>query len=270
MRKILSIFIALAALLGIGAAHAGQTLYGADGAGGNPATNLYILDPTTGAVLSTVGPIGFAVTGLAFDPRNGVLYGSTGGTAPISPNSIITIDIATGAGTLVGPTGLGGPVADITFRADGTLFGWSEGSDELVRINTTTGVGSVVGPNALSTAGSGIAFSPQGELFFTGDDDNGDMNTINPATGAVVKTIPLVGGVGTRVNALAFGPGNLLIGSGQNNTLMRINILTGQVTLIGATVAAIVAIAFGPAGLPKAVPTLSEWLLVSLAIRNTA
>ena len=44
----------------LGRAEAG-TVYGADGQHGNPATNLYILDPATGVPLSTVGPIGFAV-----------------------------------------------------------------------------------------------------------------------------------------------------------------------------------------------------------------
>lgn len=42
-----------------------QVLYGADGGGGNPLTNLYILNPTNGSILSTVGPIGFANTGAA-------------------------------------------------------------------------------------------------------------------------------------------------------------------------------------------------------------
>lgn len=66
-----------------GSAQAGDpVLYGADGAAGNSTTNLYILDPTTGGIVSTVGPIGFAVTGLAIDPITGILYGSTGNNSP--------------------------------------------------------------------------------------------------------------------------------------------------------------------------------------------
>ena len=56
-------------------AHA-AVLYGANGAQGNPAS-LYILNPATGGIVSTVGAIGFAVTGLAVHPTTGVLYGST-------------------------------------------------------------------------------------------------------------------------------------------------------------------------------------------------
>ena len=54
-----------------------ENLYGSDGAGGNLG-DLVILDPATGAVTTTVGPVGFSVTGLAVDPANGTLYGSTG------------------------------------------------------------------------------------------------------------------------------------------------------------------------------------------------
>ena len=41
-----------------------EILYGADGAQGH-SSNLYTLNPASGAVVSTVGAIGFAVTGLA-------------------------------------------------------------------------------------------------------------------------------------------------------------------------------------------------------------
>ena len=99
-----------------------ETLYGADGAQGTPA-NLYLLDPETGAVICTVGPIGFAVTGLAVHPITGVLYGSTGNASPTSPRSLITIDKATGAGTVVGSFGIPShTMPDLTFTSDGTLL----------------------------------------------------------------------------------------------------------------------------------------------------
>ena len=79
-----------------------QVLYGADGAGGNAATNLYTLDPATGGIVTTVGPIGFAVTGLAVHPTTGILYGTTGNRSPASPGFLITINTTTGAGTPVG------------------------------------------------------------------------------------------------------------------------------------------------------------------------
>jgi len=123
-----------------------QVLYAADGADGH-LSNLYILNAATGAVSSTVGPIGFAVTGLAFHPTTGVLYGVTAveNSPPQPQPSLISINPSTGAGTLIGPVGPVGclvppanstkPVTDITFRADGTLFGWSRCTDDLVTIN---------------------------------------------------------------------------------------------------------------------------------------
>jgi hypothetical protein len=75
-----------------------------------------LLNPATGAVVSTVGPIGFSVTGLAYDPVAGILYGSTGGNAGSNPRSLIRIDTTTGAGTLIGPFNTNTPMADLTLR----------------------------------------------------------------------------------------------------------------------------------------------------------
>ena len=86
---------------------AAEVLYGADGAGGN-ASNLYILNPATGGTVSTVGPIGFAVTGLAIHPTTRVLYGSTGGTfydPSLSP--IVSRDQAVATRTVQGGSAFG-------------------------------------------------------------------------------------------------------------------------------------------------------------------
>ena len=108
------------------------------------------MDTVTGATTS-IGPIGFAVTGLAVDPISGTLYGSTSSLSPISPHSIITINTTTGAGTLVGSVGLDDEeVADLTFDAAGNLFGWTEMyTDDLVRIDTATGTATPVGESGL-------------------------------------------------------------------------------------------------------------------------
>ncbi len=83
----------LALLLGFALeAKATPTLYVAD------TQNLYIMDPTTGLITQTVGAIGFGVTGMAFDPTTGLLYGSTNNRS-VNPDSIIRIDPTTGVGT---------------------------------------------------------------------------------------------------------------------------------------------------------------------------
>ena len=68
--------LALGFCMGIACHLSASILYGADGAGGN-LSNLYILNPADGSIISTVGPIGFSITGLAIDPTTGVLYGTT-------------------------------------------------------------------------------------------------------------------------------------------------------------------------------------------------
>lgn len=269
IRRILAVIFAFTAFASQGAE--AQALYGADGEGGNPATNLYVLNPATGAIVSTVGPIGFPVTGLAFHPGTGMLYGTTGAAA--GTPSLVLINTTTGAGTLIGPNGTG-PVADITFRADGTLFGWAQGVFDLVTVNLATGAATVVGDAGISTNGSGIAFSPAGTLYFTGSNSDGALRTINPATGAPTTVVTLNGGpTPGPVNALAFNSAGVLYGSVRGSGfpaftagfLVTINTTTGLVTNLGTSVPRLDAIAFRPEP-PAPVPTLSQWALIALGV----
>ena len=237
---------------GSGSGTGSGALFAADGGGGNPATRLYRLSPKSGAIATNIGPIGFAVTGLAIRPGTGTLYGSTGGSAPISPNSIITINKTTGAGTLLGATGLASPVADLTFTSNGTLYGWSEDGDDLVTINLTTGVATVVADSTLGTFGSGLAASSTNVLFFTGDGATGAaLSTVNRTTGLATVVATMTGPAGgSAINALAFG-GNTLYGSrsansgvGSATTLISINTTTGAITSLGASVNDLDAIVF--------------------------
>ncbi len=115
---------ALVALLLPSAAPAfGERLFAANGGGGADST-LYILNPATGAVASTVGAIGFSVTGLAYDPITGVLYGSTGNNST-SPRNLVRIDTTTGAGTLIGPFNTNTPMADLASDAAGNRTPWT-------------------------------------------------------------------------------------------------------------------------------------------------
>ena len=70
------------AILAVVARADASTLYAASSAGGPG--ELYILNPATGAMIQDVGPlndllnVNYPITGLAFHPLTGVLYGSTG------------------------------------------------------------------------------------------------------------------------------------------------------------------------------------------------
>jgi hypothetical protein len=276
-----------------------QMLYGADGAGGN-LSNLYILDPATGAPISTVGAIGFAVTGMAIHPVTGILYGSTGNASPVSPRSLITIDKLTGLGTLVGSFGVAGhTMADLAFTSDGTLYGWAEpGRDTLHTIDLATGQATEVGESGIGTFGSGLAATAQA-FFLAGDGDGGALYSIDRATGRATRVgffntppvpgslspVPnrftLTGLTGDAIPALTFGPGGDLFGvvldnnEGGSATLVTIDTVSGTLTVLGPTVDNMDAIVFDPPSFPAIapptpIPTLSELAFIAMALLLTA
>jgi hypothetical protein len=221
-----------------------EELFAADGAGGNPATTLYTVNPDTGAKVDTKGPIGFAVTGLAFDPDTGVLYGSTGGADPNNPGHLIFIDPETGEGTLIGDQipDCNNGAADITFTSDGTLYGWSECTDDLIVINKATGAGTVVGDSELSTFGSGLSADPDTDvLYLTPEGDTGDLYTVDAETGEATSVATLDGTEGFRINALAWTcDGETLYGNRNQGSegsgptdLITIEVPSGEITSKG-------------------------------------
>ncbi len=256
---------------GGGGGHCG-VLYAADGAGGNENCHLFILNPADGSVVQDVGPIGFAVTGLAFDPTTGVLYGSTGREGS-NPSNLITINPVNGAGTLVGPYnatcggGGGAPegnpetMADLTFASDGTLYGWAEpGCDRLYTINKATGAATEVGPSGLSTSGSGLGANSSNVIYFAGSGDNGPLRTIDRTTGAPMNVATMSGGFSQKISALAFDPSDTLYGADLpgggmvegigSSHLITINTTSGVITDHGATIDNLDAIVFGPCPSP--------------------
>jgi hypothetical protein len=254
-RGLVAFVVACWALLALGAtASAKEVLYGSNGAGGNP-SNLYILNPSSGGVVETVGPIGFAVTGLAVDPADGTLYGSTAQkTGPGAPNpgSLIRIDRTTGAGTLIGdirPDADG--AADITFTPDGALFGWLQpGASDLVAIDKVSGAGSIVGDSGLNAEGSGLASSPAGVLFFAESADNRALDTVNRTTGLATEVATMNGTLGFRIAAFAFDGAGTLFGARQEGSpffsadLITVDTTTGAVASRGASVSRLDALTF--------------------------
>jgi hypothetical protein len=257
-RCLIVLFASTCGLLACAGSASADLLYGADGAGNHPA-NLLVLDPSTGAVVKTVGPIGFGVTGLAIDPMTGTLYGVTGlstkpGAAP-SPGALITINRTTGAGTLVGdelPEDNG--ATDITFTPNGQLYGWFEQSDLFGSIAKATGVATTFPETGLSTYGSGIASNSAGVIFLAGEGEQGPLRTVDPNTGETTVVATLKGpSEDPGVSALAFDSAGKLFGSTvpSNNatlgsTLITIDPSSGALTTIGPAIDRLDALAFVP------------------------
>jgi len=123
----------------------------------------------------------------------------------------------------------------------------------------TTGVATPIGSSGLSqTRGGGLAFDLTGTLYLSATGATGTLDTLDPSTGARTVGPTLTGapngGVSGRINAMAFSETGILYASNLDTTdvlgqlgpanLVTINVLTGQVTNIGALPGNTDAIAF--------------------------
>lgn len=223
-------------------------LYGAVG-GNNATSQLYSIDPTTGAG-TPIGDIGNAVTGLAEDPTTGILYGVTSNNAT-DPRMLVTVNKATGAGTIVGP--LGAIIADISFNSSGQLFGWSESVDGLASIDKATGAATPVGATGLDTYGDGESFDKNDVLYDMSNGDGTasfssgalwtvDTSTSVPTTVATLSGSPYPPGTGAAIGAASFACDRTTLYAVANNFgvpptfLITVNTATGAITTIGPTV----------------------------------
>jgi hypothetical protein len=228
-----------------------QALYGSTSSGHG---ELYILNPATGGVLQDVGALNdsgaanYSVSGLAFNPLTGVLYGSTGG---FSGHNLLTINPANGLVNVVGSFNVGSAtMTDLAFDQSGHLYGISSsGGANLYSINPGTGQAVAIGPSGVSfTEGGGLAISSSG--IFYGTPIPGEYGTYNPTTGAYTHiAIPATPAGGGDYSALAFDGSvlygdNLIPGGSGVSHLVTIDPASGNVTDIGASVLHLDAIAF--------------------------
>jgi hypothetical protein len=239
-----------------GSRAAAQILYAATGSNGIPGT-LYTVNPATGAA-TVVGPtlIGsspIGLTGLAFHPTTRVLYGATVNSGPSTNlHSLVTIDPATGAATLIGS--MLDPVGDIAFDAGGTLYGWQAGGTpkSLVKIDLATGLQTQIGISLLTnTSGNGLSFVT-GTLFLAANGSGGALRSVDPASGSTTVGPTLSGAPQAgAIAALAVNSSGILFGVNTNQgvspttcNLVIIDTNTGAVHDRGALPADTDAIAF--------------------------
>jgi hypothetical protein len=183
---------------------------------GGPCTatsTLVQLDPQTGALIRTIGPVGFTVNGLAWDRTSGKLYASTA-IGDVSFHGLITINPFTGVGTPVNPKvvnfGLGlpdSPVHSIAIDFFGNMVGWYDEfpppagvTDTFVRINKRTGVATEFQNTGIDTFQNGVAFQQFGPLGVLWNMDaphaNGAVLTqnayvLNPFNGKPIISRPI-------------------------------------------------------------------------------
>lgn len=262
-----------------------DVVYAVDGGGMASASYLYTVNTSTAAVQTTVGPItlgGSAVpiSGMAFDPVNGMLYAVTNQT---TNTMLVTINTATGQATAVGTVGFG--VTALAFDPSGTLYAYSKSgitgnsgypAEALYKLSIVTGTGTLVGTSNLgSTKGDAMAVSAGGVIFFSGNGSQGQLSNLSTTNGAGTTFANLTGGpaVNNPIKGFAFDNSGNLYGvyNGSTNDLLSISTtpVNGDVTItdIGtitgmeSSTSIVTALAFQPASVPE--PT--SLALVSVA-----
>jgi DNA-binding beta-propeller fold protein YncE len=194
--------------------------------------NLYEVNPATGVatpigvVSSNAGTTG----GLAIGASNTVYLSST------SLDSLFTLDLGTGAATLVGAYGDSAIVMHgIEYvPATDTLYGVSSHNNGLYEINKTTGAATLIGTSGL-TSFSNIGWNSTTGVMYLTNSGADSFYTVDLATGATTLIGPL--GTSTNPNGLAFDPdtGTLYMVDNSTDSFYSIDMGTGAATLIGAT-----------------------------------
>ncbi len=242
---------------------------------GGPCTQtstLVQVDPSNGALVRVIGPVGFSVNGLAWDATTDKLYATTA-VGDVSFHGLITIDPNTGQGTPVNasivnfglevtPGTLGSPVHSVTIDSNGNMVAWYDEfpppagvTDTFVTFNKTTGVATEFDNTGINTGQNGVAFAKHDLLWnidspklvgsvitqtaYMLNPANGtvlDSRDISPPTPAALGDFDPVGNKYYGLNFQAFGNGN--------TSLVLVDLKKGTVTTLGQTVNDLHVIAF--------------------------
>ncbi len=172
----------------------------------NDLTKLYCYDSLLPATLGTFEPSTCATTSIGASSNistgmNGMAWDATTETMfAVNDTELFTVDLATGASTLIGTITNETVTLAIGFNEDGHLFGYGN-SDVLLAIDKKTAVGTVIGP---------LGFDANFEQAMDFDHSDGtcyifafnmttlqgELRTCNTATGATT----LIGAIGSTTN----------------------------------------------------------------------
>lgn len=225
-------------------------------------STLVQIDLRTGALVRTIGPVGFTVNGLAWDRRTKRLYASTA-IGDVAFHGVITINVSTGAGTPVDPAvhnfGLAGadsPIHSITIDSRGHMVGWYDEkpgpgvTDTFVTIDKATGVATEFGNTGIDTSQNGVSFDDDDRLWnidtsrrvTPGGPLTQTAFRLDPATGKPIRSValtpPTMAALGDinpaddRYYGLSFESFNPTVPT----MLVSANLGSGAMTTVGRTV----------------------------------
>ena len=155
------------------------------------AGNIYAIDDTANSLLrvdqltnaiTLVGSTGVG-TGdfgdLTYDANHNVMYWVPGR----GNNNLYTINVSTGAATLVGSHGINGMFALAYDTANDTLYAESQSTQNLYSLNTLTGAATLIGSSGITVVG-GFTYRPDNNTLYLMQSGGGALYTINTSTGA--------------------------------------------------------------------------------------
>jgi hypothetical protein len=238
-------------------------------------STLVQVDPLTGALIRSIGPVGYVVNGLASDPKTGKLYASTA-IGDVNFHGLITINPVTGAGTPVDPNvhnfglpGADSPIHSVVIDPLGNMVAWYDEfaapgappvTDTFVRLNKRTGVATEFPNTGIDSFQNGVAFQAFGPFSIlwningTSLQPDGTFSqtayVLNPFNGKPLisrpLTPPLMAALGDfhPVNHRYYGLNFVAFDPTAPTTIVVVDPIQGTTTPLGTTVKGLHVLAF--------------------------
>lgn len=179
------------------------------------------------------------------------LYGGVGGGSPTNPGALLSLDPETGAGQVIGLTGLSG-LSDVELSPSGELYASGSGAvnaGQLFTLDTETAEPNFLGPIGFNV--SDIAFASNGTLYGLTAGLSSRLLEIDPVTGSG----SVIGFIGTNFSGggLAFDNEGTLYASINDSgagvfRLLTLDLETGAGTSVSILNTFLDGLGFSPAG----------------------
>ncbi len=173
---------------------------------------LETFDATSTSVPTAIGSMGFQAKfgGLAYDTDNNTMYmvDGTGNDSTTDHSSLYSVNLTTGAATLIGSTGVGAEVTGLTYdSANHTLYAAQDVSNApLLSLNIATGAATAVGTGITNGEVQNLAYdSTNGVLYGWSDCGNCSvLYSVDTTTG--VGTVLSNTGLSSNDSGLVYDP----------------------------------------------------------------
>jgi M6 family metalloprotease-like protein len=183
----------------------------------------FTIDPQT-LVATPLGSlrIGYDIEAIAAHPTTGEMYAASGSNNLRGQRGyLFRVNKQTGTLTAIGSTGYSS-VVGLSFRPDGTLWGWAKGKG-LIQLNLTTGKGTLKKSSSLSVGD--IAWNADGSILYIAT-SNGQLHTYQPANNKLTR---IATNLPRNVEALDMrADGLLMLGVHDSNRIRAYDPITKQ------------------------------------------